>query len=410
MVCRGVVPIGPGCGGAEAVAYELARALAAAGHHVTLLSDALEPEHITAHGVALVPLGRPLSPPACGFFSWVLRHLTGNLAAARAARAELASGQYDVVHVHGALTAMRVAAASRVPVVYTEHDAPPWHCRYRYFAERVVRRSIYRALNVRAWRSVDAVGATFDGLRDEMISRWGLGPAEVQWIPNATDIERFQPRARDDARVGFDRFCLFVGRLTPRKAPDLLIQALADTRDVACVFAGDGPMRARLQELAESVGVSDRVAFLGNVDTVRLAELYAHADLLVLPSVSEAAPLAAVEAMASGTPVLATRIAGVPALVEDHVTGFLVNPGDVGGLSVALRLLTRDRELLREMGIRAQQRAAADFTWTAVTKKYVDLYRGVSPSQSARAGRFRRRPRPAQPRAAGAELILETTP
>lgn len=421
MVCRGVVALGPGCGGAEAVAYEISRALATAGHSVTLVSDVTDEATIAAAGIEVVPIASGLQRSASrlpgGFASWILCHLLGNLAAARVARSQLRTGEYDVVHVHGALTAVRLARRAQVPVVYTEHDAPPWHCRYRYWPERILRRAIYRVLNVRAWRAADAIGATFDGLRNEMLERWRLDPARVEWVPNATDIERFRPRSRAEAPAQFERYCLFVGRLTPRKAPDVLIRALADTHDVACVFAGDGPMRGRLEELAREAGVADRVTFLGNVDGARLAELYAHADLFVLPSVSEAAPLAAVEAMASGTPVLATRIAGVPSLVEDYETGFLVNPGDVGGLSVALRLLSRDRELLQAMGRRAQARAVANFTWLAVTDKYVQLYHSAcgpeEPSPSATPAtrslrRFRARAPIAEPQQAGADLAVES--
>jgi glycosyltransferase involved in cell wall biosynthesis len=381
MVCRGVVPIGPGCGGAEVAAYEISRALASAGHAVTLISDATDDRKIAAPGVDFMAidsrLQRLVRRLPSGFASWLVWHLVGNLTAARRAIQTLRRQSYDVVHVHGALLALQVARSGKVPVIYTEQDAPPWRCRYRYRTERVVRTLIYRLLNVAAWRAVTAVVATFGGLRDEMVQRWRLEPDRVEWIPNATDIEQFRPRNGGRPRHRFDRYCLFVGRLTPRKAPDLLIRALADTRDVTCLFAGDGPIRPRLEQLARMLGVSERVAFLGNVDTASLSELYAGADLLVLPSVSEASPLAAVEAMASGTPVLATRIAGIPALVEDYETGFLVNPGDVGGLSVAMRLLSHDRALLREMGRRAQARVAERFTWLAVTEKYLRVYRSA---------------------------------
>ena len=118
-------------------------------------------------------------------------------------------------------------------------------------------------------------------------------------------------------RSGFKRYCLFVGQLTPRKGPDILLRALADTDEICCVFVGDGPMKANLEALAKKLGVQERVAFLGALPPEQLGRIYAEADLLVLPSLSEGAPLVVLEAMACGTPVVTTRVSGLPVHVAD---------------------------------------------------------------------------------------------
>jgi glycosyltransferase involved in cell wall biosynthesis len=240
------------------------------------------------------------------------------------------------------------------------------------------------------------------------VSRWGVDPARVSVIPNGAS-EALAPTGRrrrlgaNGSRLGangswrrangshapafagssrFEHYCLFVGRLTPRKGPDFVIRALAEAEDdVCCVFAGDGPMRNHVEQLAERLGVADRTAFLGNVDVESLPSLYANADLLILPSVSEASPLVVAEAMACGTPVLATRIAGLPTLVEDWETGFLVHPDNVGELAVALRFLMHDGKLRRRMSEKARSKVTREFLWPRVATRYDAVYRSADHSR-----------------------------
>jgi glycosyltransferase involved in cell wall biosynthesis len=141
-------------------------------------------------------------------------------------------------------------------------------------------------------------------------------------------------------------------------------------------------MRRRLEQLSVELGVQDRVALLGAVSPTRLAALYTGADLLVLPTFSETTSLVAFEAMACGTPVLSSRVAGLPELVRDWQTGFLVKPGDVGQLAMAIRFLTADRKRLHRMGSEAQRRVRKRFMWPNVARQYLGLYRGLPPAHS----------------------------
>ena len=154
---------------------------------------------------------------------------------------------------------------------------------------------------------------------------------------------------------------------------------------VNCVFAGDGPERSKLEQLAAALGVTERVAFLGDVSPHMLAPLYVRADLLVIPSFSETTPLVAFEAMACGTPVLSSRVAGLPDVVHDWSTGFLVKPGDVGQMAVAMRFLTADRPALVRMGTEAQQRVRKRFLWPNVAREYLTLYLSLVPATAAAA-------------------------
>jgi glycosyltransferase involved in cell wall biosynthesis len=379
MLSRGVVPLAPGCGGAELVALELARSLAAAGHDVTLLADGDVP---AVPRLRVVPVSGDLAQHTAhvpGRFPKLLAaHLAGNIDVVAAARRLTQAERFDFIHAHGSLSAILTSLVCDVPVVYTEHDAPPWLCRYRVWWERALRTAIYRALNVTAFHCADAVGATFSALRDDMVARFEVSGTKVRTIVNAADVAAFAPGAGvDPPAVPFDRFALFVGKLESRKAPDLLLRALAQTPGVNLVFAGDGPMRGALERLVEELELSGRVTFLGSLPPARLPRLYERADLVVLPSVSEAMPLVAIEALACGTPVLATRIAGIPAVVEDWETGFLVAPGEVGELAVALRFLMLDDDLRHRMGATGGARVRERFAWPSVAGEYELLYRSL---------------------------------
>jgi glycosyltransferase involved in cell wall biosynthesis len=384
MVGRGVVPIKVGCGGAELAMYQLGKTLAGIGHQVTVVADLAENEFSTIPGLTFVPPGGRLQRLAArlpaGFICWVFRHLVGNLASYIRARELLRSGSFDLVHAHGNLVAYLLSRSASVPVVYTEHDSTPWSCHYRRFHERLVRRAIYRAINVPAFRRVTAVATACDSLRQDLVERWQIPATHVQTILNGADFDVFNPERHDEAPLSpFPRYCLFAGSLTPRKAPDLVIRALVEAPDTNFVFAGDGPMRRRVEQLASELGVEQRVAFLGVVSPDRLAALYTGADLLVLPTFSEASPLVAFEAMACGTPVLSTRVAGLPELVSDWQTGFLVKPGDVGQLAIAIRFLTADRKKLAEMGAEAQRKVRKRYLWPNVARQYLGMYHGLVP-------------------------------
>jgi glycosyltransferase involved in cell wall biosynthesis len=385
MVGRGVVPIKVGCGGAELAMYQLGKALALAGHEVTVVADVVEKDFPTTPGLTFVPpagsLYRRANRLPDSFLFWIVRHLLGNLASFASARKLVRSGRFDLVHVHGNLVAYLLGRATRLPVVYTEHDSTPWSCHYRRLHERVIRRLIYRLVNVPAFRRASAVATACNSLRTDLLGRWGIPAVRVQTILNGADFDVFNPDSHPEQALSpFSQYCLFAGSLTPRKAPDLVLRALVEASETKCVFAGDGPMRRRLEELATELGVAERVAFLGAVPPGRLAALYTGADLLVLPTFAEASPLVAFEAMACGTPVLSTRVAGLPELVRDWRTGFLVKPGDVGQLAIAIRFLTADRKALAEMGAEAQRRVRKRFLWPNVARQYLALYQSLLPN------------------------------
>ena len=158
-----------------------------------------------------------------------------------------------------------------------------------------------------------------------------------------------------------------------------VVEVFARIAKVHCparlMLIGDGPDRSAAEYLAHSLGVFNKVLFLGKQDNVN--ELLPLADLMLMPSEMEAFGLAALEAMACGVPAIATSVGGVSELIEDHVTGRLFGVGDIEGMSAAaIALLTRPGDLAA-MGFAARKTAQDRFCATRIIPLYEDYYRRV---------------------------------
>jgi glycosyltransferase involved in cell wall biosynthesis len=208
-------------------------------------------------------------------------------------------------------------------------------------------------------------------------------PQKTTIIYGGADTKRFRPE-RLVGRSGV----LFVGRLTPHKGVDRLIQALPN--HATLTIAGTPGHDRRLPErrypvLLERLAQGRDVHFVGRVGEEELAALYRRAQVVVLPSVHETCygkhisipellGLSLLEAMASGTPVLATRVGGLPEVVVDGQTGFIVEPGDVSELRFRLEQLLGDDRLAANMGENARQHVVENFTWERCGERCLKAY------------------------------------
>jgi glycosyltransferase involved in cell wall biosynthesis len=211
----------------------------------------------------------------------------------------------------------------------------------------------------------------------------GAPPARTRLIYGGADPERYRPQP-DTRRDGV----LFVGRLTPHKGVDRLIAALPQGAGLR--IAGSTGHDPRLPErhypeLLRRLAAGRDVAFLGPVGDGDLPALFNSAAVLALPSVqrscygrevrvSELLGLVLLEAMASGTPVVASRVGGVPEIVQHGVSGYLVEPGDVAELRERLDELLQDRALARRMGRAAREQVLERFTWRACAERCLQAY------------------------------------
>ena len=170
-------------------------------------------------------------------------------------------------------------------------------------------------------------------------------------------------------------FILFVGRLIFIKGVDHLIRAikLLKTR-ILLVIVGDGPERDNLEKLSFSSGINDKVRFVGKVNTDELINYYKLCNLIVIPSLCpESFGLSGIEAIAYGKPVVAYNTGGIKEWLVDGITGYLINPGDINGLTDKISLILSNPELSNKMGIAGMERAKL-FSVEAHTKKMLEIY------------------------------------
>jgi glycosyltransferase involved in cell wall biosynthesis len=186
--------------------------------------------------------------------------------------------------------------------------------------------------------------------------------------------------SRYEAREWSDRgqHILFVGRLVPVKGVSLLLDAFARVAqihlDARLTIIGDGVERAHLERRCRSLGISSRVDFTGYLNQQEVAEQLKNADLFVLPSYAEGLPVVLMEAMAGGVPVIATRIAGIPELVQDGVTGRLVTAGDVEQLVEAICAHLADPSSAAEMVMKGRTMVLNDHDVRVEAAKLRDLF------------------------------------
>ncbi|MCX8114122.1 MAG: glycosyltransferase, partial [Burkholderiaceae bacterium] len=232
-------------------------------------------------------------------------------------------------------------------------------------------RRLIRWASARANASI----AVCQALSDEL-ERLGADPARLIVLRNGVDLERFRPldRAACRERLGIapGPTLLSVGYLIERKGHHLVIEALARLPNFQLLIVGTGPERAALESLAASLGVSERVRFVGAVPQPELAAYYSAADVLVLASSREGWANVLLEAMACGTPVVATRIWGTPEVVAAPVAGRLAAARTAASLADAIE------DLYAQLPSRADVRHYAEqFDWSETTTGQLALFRRI---------------------------------
>jgi len=233
---------------------------------------------------------------------------------------------------------------------------------------------------------------------DDLVRLYKANPEHIHVVPPGIDLATFQPLDRAEARrkIGYGpgRLLLFVGRLERLKGVDVAIKALALLRDRdhddlrlivlgEDVRDGDESEKERLKAVATSLGVRDRVDFLGSVAHHELPYFYAAADAVVMPSYSESFGLVALEAQACGRPVVASGVSGLRSVVRDEVSGYLIDGHDPALYAERIGRLLADPELAQQMGLRGRL-LAQRFSWTRTADRLEALFDNVIESRQAR--------------------------
>ncbi|MFF8015228.1 glycogen synthase [Streptomyces sp. NPDC007929] len=243
-----------------------------------------------------------------------------------------------------------------------------------------------------AIEAADAVVAVSTAMRDDILGCYpALDPGRVHVVHNGIDTALYRPDHGTDAldRIGLDRsrpYVLFVGRITRQKGVPHLLRAVRDidpaAQVVLCAGAPDTPeIDQEFRELfGELSAVRDGVFWIPKMlPRPEVIQLLTHAALFVCPSVYEPLGIVNLEAMACGTPVVASAVGGIPEVVDDGTTGLLVPPGDgfEAGLARAMDTVLGDPAAARRMGEAGRERAVGEFGWDAVARRTVRLYEEI---------------------------------
>lgn len=361
----------PTYGGSGAVATELGLALARRGHHVHFICYASPfrlrgyAERVYFHEVDLTG-----AYPLLEYFPY-------SLALAVKQHEVALREELDVLHVHYAIPHATAAYLARemledrrpLRVVTTLHGTDITLVGQAHSFAPITRFSIERS---------DAVTAVSHFLREETYRAFGCSGCEIEVIPNFVNLAEYYP-TEERRCPGFvprdTKMLMHISNFRPVKRVPQVVRLFAKIRrevPSVLVLVGDGPDREAAEAEAERLGVARQVFFLGKLDSV--ADLLRSADLFLLPSSSESFGLAALEAMACGVPVLASRVGGLPEVVVDGEGGALVSPEALDEMAA------RGAEILREGGRwrrlrEGAVRRAQEFSADLVVPRYEDLYR-----------------------------------
>jgi phosphatidyl-myo-inositol dimannoside synthase len=308
------------------------------------------------------------------------------LAAARKSSSVLRRERFDLVQAHWIVPngpiAARAAARSSLPLVVSLHGSDISVAEHSGALGRAARWTFGRAA---------AVTAPSDDLleRAQRLGAKGL----LERIPYGADVEALtaDPGAAAQARetLGLRSDAVVVagiGRFVHWKGFDYLIEAFAKTveaiPELRLVLIGDGDLRDELTAHAQSLGVAEAVVFPGMATRDAIPAYLAAADIVAVPSIHyegyvDGLPNVALEAMAAGKPLIATRVGGLPQLVRAEENGLLVDEKDAVQLAEAIATLARDATLRRRLGANAQTYIRDEHSWKAVAERFVSVYERV---------------------------------
>ncbi len=376
----------------------LAQGLAERGYETTLVagdvgrgeeSMAFVADRAGVEVVRLPGLSRDLSPLRDAVAAWRVARIIRRV-------------RPDVVHTHtakagaiGRVAAVLAGRPGRRPVVvHTFHG----HVLRGYFGRAGT--LLFRAIETVLARATDRLVAVSPEVRDELV---GLHVAPARKFSVVRLGIELEPRVRfegdaDEARrrhgIGVGKFVVgWFGRMTAVKRTDDLLTMLAGVRergvDALLLFVGDGDDRDRLEQRAHDLGLARSCLFVGYQEDV--APWYAICDAVVLTSASEGTPVTIIEALAAGKPVVATRVGGVPDVVDEGETGFLVRPRDTHALAERLEILARDPERRAAMGAAGRERMLGRYAVDRLVDDVDELYRELLASRSPAAPTSSRR-------------------
>ncbi|WP_244491439.1 glycosyltransferase family 4 protein [Bosea sp. Root381] len=316
----------------------------------------------------------------------------------------IAKGGFDLVHIHNPMPALEMARIARacrragIPYVVSTHGFNEIHNGARIYGFGPLKRLVWQELVTRpvhqAVRHAAAV-FTLSPADDEIVRQMGFAGDALVNVPNGVPVPRPADPAGDVAawqRLGIGErrpgqlTCMFLANHTPNKGLPVLLSAFARLTCPFQLIVG-GETRTEIDYGLASLlkGPDQRIVITGRLSDEDVAALYRRADLFVFPTLADTFPLAILEAMSHGVPVLASAVGGIPHQVgKDY--GRLVKPGQVEELAAALDDLAQDPDRLAEMGRLARAHVAANYTWeSAARRAFTEYERLLRPAPAVRS-------------------------
>ena len=378
----------PSIGGLENHVYNLSHELSLRGHQVTVLTSDIKnisflkidradnpyekiTDNFEVYRFKAYPPGVPYAS-AYGIIPSLIK--------------KLMKSKPDIIHIqsymliHSDITSI-LSKMRNIPTILTVHtfgDAPP-----RPHLGALMQFYIHTMGKINLKFASKIIVLVPDAV--EYISKLGIGKEKICVIPNGIDYNRFLTMPspyefkRDYKIAG--KMVLFVGGLSPRKGIQHLIKAmpkiLRENPYTTLVIVGvDYGFLNHLKDLSHELGVGNKVLFTGHVTNERLLESYSACDVFVLPSEREGLPTVILEATASGKPVVATNVGGNPYVINNGITGFLVEPKNEEQLADSIIKLLLDENFARKMGNNGKK-IARNYDWRVIAEKIENVYKRV---------------------------------
>jgi len=362
----------PTFGGSGVVATELGIALARGGDEVHFISYALpsrlsifhERVHFHEVTVTTYPLFDPYPP-------YTLALATKMAEVAAYEKLDVLHVHYAIPHAISAHLAQQILGASNLKVITTLHGTD---------ITLVGRDPSYLPITKFGIEVSDGVTAVSQWLKEQTAENFGTSKA-IEVVPNFVDPQRFHPREADVCHLfgaSNDPMLCHVSNFRPVKRVLDVMEVFARVNRVVpsrLAMIGDGPDRFAAERFARDHNLSSRVTFLGNVGN--LEQIVSSSDLFLLPSEAESFGMAALEAMACEVPVIATRAGGLPEVVDDGETGYLLPVGGVDAMAARAIEILSDHAVRRRMGAAAREAAITRFDENRIVPRYREVYERV---------------------------------
>lgn len=374
-LCIGITCF-PTFGGSGVVAAEIGMAMAKRGHRVHFIAydvpRRLErfTENVYFHEVEVTDY------PLFAYTPYSLALTSKMVEVALYEKLDLFHVHYAVPHATSAYLARQVLGANPPKVITTLHGTDITLVGNNRSYLPITRFSIIES---------DGVTTPSQYLKHATYDKLNVATSkDIRVLPNFVDTERFHPIPREE-RCGLKHLtgkCDGSGPIFTHVSNFRPVKRLTDVVEVfkrvnaaipgRLMLVGDGPERSRIEGLVRSLGLAERVCFLGKQDT--FTRVLQNSDLFLLPSENESFGLAALEAMACGVPVIASNAEGIPEVVTDGETGFLSDVGDVDAMARNALSLLEDRAMLDRFSAAARERVTSNFSLPKLIERYEDYY------------------------------------